>query len=293
MHAWLTDWSQRIMRWRRNWANRHFSPGTLVNDRYRLIRKLGEGSFGVSYLCRDETMNEKLCVLKRIHLLRGHKKLRLAIFAAETAILSRLQHPAIPTLYATFTHHTYPCMVMEYVPGMSLEQYIFDHGGIFSETAALTTFSQLLELVADLHAEQIVHRDLRIANIMMQPDSLALIDFGLARQLQHSTHIPELDTLDADDPPEKQLRRALHVSSDFYALGHVLLFMLYSAYPAEQLSQRLARTWEQELAYLNADTKKLIRRLLQVDQPYEEIYSIQQDTLALLRQLTNPLHASD
>lgn len=293
MHAWLTEWPQRILRWRRNWANRHFSPGTLVNHRYRLIRKLGEGSFGVSYLCRDETMHEKLCVLKRIHPLRGHKKFRLTIFAEETAILSRLQHPAMPKLYATFTHYSYPCMVMEYVPGMSLEQYIFDHGGIFSETAALTTFTQLLELVADLHAEQIVHRDLRIANIMMRPDSLALIDFGLARHLQHTTLIPELDILDTDDPPEKQLRRALHVSSDFYALGHVLLFMLYSAFPTEHLSQRPARTWEQELAVLHADTKKLIRRLLQIDQPYDDIYSIQQDTLALLRQLTNSPHASD
>jgi serine/threonine-protein kinase len=293
MPTWLTEWPQRILRWRRNWANPHFSPGTLVNDRYRIIQQLGEGSFGVSYLCRDEATDNKLCVLKRIHPLRGNRKLRHAIFAEETAILSRLQHPAIPALYATFSHRSYPCMMMEYFAGLSLEQYIFDHGGVFSEKETLTTFSQLLDLVAVLHAKQIIHRDLRIANIMMRPDSLALIDFGLARHLQHSNAIPELDTLDANDPPEKQLRRALHLSSDFYALGHVLLYMLYSAYPPVHLSQRSTLTWEQELTQLHTDTKKLIRRLLQLDQPYDDIYSIQQDTLSLLRQLTNPLHAHD
>jgi serine/threonine-protein kinase len=150
-----------------------------------------------------------------------------------------------------------------------------------------------LEIVVYIHDQGIVHRDIRIANVILNGERVHLIDFGLACDVyQHGTN-PISDDIKEDDPTEKKLRREISFSSDFYALGHLLLFVLYSSYSEEILidrpnsDQQIERSWEEELSILQPQTKKLLRRMLQAEQPYENVKQLILDTQAAWAVLSN------
>jgi serine/threonine-protein kinase len=212
-----------------------------------------------------------LCVLKRIHPLRGGAVRRQALLIQETRMLSRLQHPAIPALYEHFDHRGFPCFTMSFAPGTSLERMLFVDERVFTPSESLAMLLRILDIVAYVHSQGVVHRDIRIGNVIIDGDDVHLIDFGLARELgAGQTMEDRVETISDDDPTEKQLRRALSFTSDFYGLGHLLLFMLYSGYAKEGIE----RGWEEELTNLHPQTRRLLRRMLQAEQPYTHIRDV-------------------
>lgn len=268
--------------WKRRRAARRFRPGTLVRNRYEIVKPIGEGSYGLAYLCRDRRRDGRLCVLKHVQPIRGGAERTESTFALETTMLSKLHHPAVPRLLEKFHYRGALCFTMEYMPGKSLEKLLFDEEQVFTELEALSICRRLLDIVADLHAEGIVHRDIRIANVILGGDAVSLIDFGLARHLVGggAEDVPP-DDLEDDAPAEKRLRRRIHVESDFYALGHLLLFLLYSGFP--DAAEEQERAWEEELEHLHPLTKRLLRRLLMAEQPYESAADVVADVNAAMR----------
>lgn len=125
--------SRTLAIWKRRWADRKFVPGIIIKDRYKIVRPLGEGSFGVTYLCQGRDVHDLLCVLKHVAPLNGNTIRRNRVYSREISMLVRLNHCAIPVLYEHFTYRGYPCFSMEYVPGVSLEQLLFDQNVSFSE----------------------------------------------------------------------------------------------------------------------------------------------------------------
>lgn len=277
----------------RQWQERHFRPGQLVASRYRIDRRLGMGSYGVAYLCRDQEAAQgdgSLCVLKRIFPLNGSRQRTITLFKRETELLNRLNHPGIPSLSDHFFHQALPCLVMEYVRGDSLDELLFRDSRPFTELQSLKILEDLLPIVAYLHSEGIVHRDISIGNVMLSEGKVRLIDFGLAVEIGNHTVLPaavEGADVDPDDPMEKKLMRAPRVSSDFYAIGHLLLFLLYSTYndenhargahqenPRSEWEQGFERSWEQELK-LHHLTIDLLRRLLQAEACFTDAKELQ------------------
>ncbi|MFD7522439.1 serine/threonine-protein kinase [Paenibacillus chitinolyticus] len=272
-----------------------FRKGAVIAGTYTIVEKLGAGSFGVAYLAL-KTDNGQPVVLKRVSPVRGGKKRAAYIFEQETAMLRQLRHPDIPAFYEAFRWRGEFCFTMEYVRGSSLDALLFREERAFSEKEALLLVRRLLELAGMLHGQGIVHRDISIANVLLDGDRLKLIDFGLARALSSGgaasdspagEHLPRWDAdVDDDDPSEKKFRRAVHVTGDFYAAGHLLLFLLYSTYSAED--ERAAKgaelSWEKELL-LHPGTKKLLRRLLLTEQPYERASEIQSEIDGILAEL--------
>ncbi|HZG57845.1 serine/threonine protein kinase [Paenibacillus sp.] len=250
--------------WKRRRALGWFRPGATVRGRYKIVKPIGEGSYGLAYLCRDKLADGGPCVLKHVQPLRGGKQRTEAAFALETDMLDRLRHPAVPRLLEKFVYRGAMCFTMEYAPGVSLEKLLFDEDRTFSEREALLLLRRLTDVVADVHRRGIVHRDIRIANVILDGDCVRLIDFGLARDLDPNAPDPVPDDVLDDDPMEKKLRRRIDRTSDFYAMGHLLLFLLYSTYP----DVREERSWEEELHRLSPATKRLLRRMLMTEQPY-------------------------
>jgi serine/threonine protein kinase, bacterial len=128
---------------------------------------------------------------------------------------------------------------------------------------------QLLEIVDYLHSQQLIHRDIRFPNIIVHKQRLHLIDFGLARYVGEE---------EGDEEPhpffiEKKLRREIHVRSDFYALGHVLLFLLYTTF---ETPTETDGSWEEQLT-LKPVPQKIIRKMLQLEPVYSSIGELRVD----------------
>jgi serine/threonine-protein kinase len=261
-----------------------FRQDTVVAKRYRIVRKLGTGSYGTAYLCRDVRSGRR-CVLKRVYPLRGGRARAELIYGRETAILRRLDHPAIPAFYEQLRYGDHLCFTMEYMEGTSLDRLLFEEGRTFTEKESLLLVLKLLSVVGYMHAAGIVHRDISIANVLLHGNSIQLIDVGLSRELAGiQTEDDDPYDIESDDPSEKVLRRKIHVTSDFYAIGHLLLFLLYSTYTEKELEPdggNAERSWEEELS-LHPDTKKLLRRLLLTEQPYRNAGELRKEIKRLL-----------
>jgi len=273
MPTWKNAAARAWNGWKRRRVLSWFRPGTVVRGRYTIQKPIGEGSYGLAYLCKDRRAEDRLCVLKHVQPLRGGALRTEAVYGLETAMLDRLRHPAVPRLIERFRYRGAYCFTMEYAPGLSLEKLLFEEERTFTEPEALSLLRRLSDVVKDVHAEGIVHRDIRIANVILDGERVRLIDFGLARDLRPGAPEPVPDDVSDDDPTEKKLRRRIDVTSDFYAMGHLLLFLLYSAYP----DSREERSWEEELSSLAPETKKLLRRMLMTEQPYASAEEMQGD----------------
>ncbi len=261
-----------------------FRSGSVILGRYRLVRKLGMGSYGAAYLCRD-IRSGRLAVLKASRPARGGKLRAKRIFDIETGILERLHHPGIPKLYERFRNRGRPCFIMEHAKGKSLDELLFHDNRAFSEKQSLEIARKLLDIIAYIHAAGIIHRDISIANVILDGESVRLIDFGLARNLNATNSgETEADDVEDDAPTEKKLRRKPDVTSDFYALGHLLLFLLYSTYSEKSGTAAEEASWEEELT-LHPLTKKLLRRLLMTEQPFARARDIAREVDRILSNL--------
>lgn len=226
------------------------------------------GSYGIAYMASDLQTGRSVVVKQG----RTKRNVSGVVFQREAAILRRLQHPQIPKLYDMFVEKGIPHLVMEYIEGETVETLIFDKGYTYTEHQSFCLLRDVLEVVACIHAKGVVHRDLRIPNILLCDGAVFIIDFGLARFFGEP--IPHLETYVL----EKRLRRETNAKSDFYALGHFILFLLYSSY--EPVTEE-ERSWEEELS-LSAEARRILRKMLQIDRPYDNIADLINDVDQLI-----------
>ncbi|BAD75971.1 serine/threonine protein kinase [Geobacillus kaustophilus HTA426] len=227
------------------------------------------GSYGIAYKGRD-LHTKRFVVVKQARRTKGEDGRRL--LQREADLLARLRHPQIPRLYDRFVERGQPHLVMEYIEGETVEDLIFKRGVTYTEQAAFQLLRDVLMVVCHLHTLGIVHRDLRIPNIIWRNGTVFVIDFGLACRIGESVDVRD------DDPVEKRLRREPHPRSDFYALGHFTLFLLYSAY--EPISDE-EKSWEEELD-LSSNARRILRKMLQLDAPYDHVDELIDDVDQLL-----------
>ncbi|PLT34977.1 protein kinase [Bacillus sp. V5-8f] len=222
-------------------------------EKWQFVKKIGSGSYGTAYLIKDPSLDQ-LYILKRMNLHKLNSVEARDGFQIEIELLSELTDRAFPEIIEKGSFKGTPYFVMGYKAGKTFEQLIFYEGEVFSEQESFTIASRLLTKLLVLHERGIVHRDLRIPNVLAAGENLSIIDFGLARKLGQGETEAE-----AEHP-----RKRVHFTSDLYSLGHFLLFLLYSGYKP---GFKKERTWEEELEVL-PDSKRIIRKLLMSDRPY-------------------------
>ncbi|HZG60016.1 MAG TPA: serine/threonine-protein kinase [Anoxybacillus sp.] len=253
---------------------RPYQVGKIVNGRYRIESCLGMGSYGITYIACDIVMNQYV-VLKQMRKTKRNKG--TFSFQREAQILKMLNHPRIPKLYDSFMIKGIPHLVMELISGKTVEDLIFKEEKMFTERESFQLLMDILAIVQYIHQNGIVHRDLRIPNVILKEGNVYIIDFGLARFLT------ENERENNDDIIEKKLRREISIKSDFYALGHFMLFLLYSTY---EPTVKEERSWEEELS-LSREARYILRKMLQIDTPYEDIHELSADINRLLQNLDN------
>lgn len=144
--------------------------------KYRIIKSLGQGGEGSVYLAEDESLGRRVAVKRLWEQEKGGERIR-----EEAAFLRDLRHPMLPVVYELLWEEGW-YLVMEYVEGISLHNYIEKQGGVGEAQACLWAES-LLDVLDYLHTREtpVIYRDLKPDNIMMCRDgSLKLVDFGAA-----------------------------------------------------------------------------------------------------------------
>jgi len=217
----------------------------LFRDRYQLLRTLGRGGFGVTYLAKDAALpGSPLCVIKLlcpkvsnpVVLHRASQR-----FEREAKILSQLgSHAQIPRLLDYFQVDGDFYLVQEYVRGRTLAKEIRNRGKL-PELEVKHFLREILPVLSYVHEHQVIHRDIKPPNIIRCQDDgrLVLIDFGAVKEqfVQASQNTQKAATTHfvgtlGFAPPEQLSLRATY-SSDLFALGVTCLYMLTGKPPME------------------------------------------------------------
>ena len=199
---------------------------------FKLVDKLGEGGMGEVFLGIDTTLERKVA----IKALRPELMSRQDIverFRSEAIALAKLNHTNIATLYSFIHFENQFYMVMEYVPGETLDHRISQQGAL-KWTEAANLICQILKGLEHAHKMGIVHRDIKPANIILTTGDIPkLMDFGIARilettRLTRAGHL--VGTLEYISP-EQVSGKETDARSDLYSLGAVFYEMLTGKLP--------------------------------------------------------------
>ncbi|MEB3227488.1 MAG: bifunctional serine/threonine-protein kinase/formylglycine-generating enzyme family protein [Synechocystis sp.] len=273
----------------------------LINDLYRVIKYLGGGGFGMTYLV-DDCGTPK--VLKILH---NTDPKAIALFDQEALVLQRLNHPGIPRVETGGRFDYVPrgsqeplrCLVMEYIEGETLEDYLAKNNyRPISEKAAVRWLQQLLEILALVHSANYFHRDIKPANVMLRSSGqIALIDFGTARE-ETQTYLQKMQgkgvtgIVSVGYTPHEQANGQAEYRSDFFAVGRTFVFLLTGKTPDQfQGSLKKGLIWQQEAQGYRQELRDLIDELMHLDvderpinaqaildklQPLDDLYQTQQ-----------------
>jgi WD40 repeat protein/tRNA A-37 threonylcarbamoyl transferase component Bud32 len=223
--------------------------GLLLQDRYRVVKKLGQGGFGQTFEVEDRGVPKVLKVLRldRFQNPDGKKKV-ISLFQREATVLSRLQHPGIPKVepdgYFTIVEPTgdiLHCLVMEKIEGLNLKQWLEQHDNQpISQDLAIAWLKQLSDILDRVHQQDLVHRDIKPSNIMLRPNGqLVLVDFGAVRELtdtflqKQDKNITGTVIISTGYTPPEQAEGKAVPQSDFFALGRTFVYLLTGKNPGD------------------------------------------------------------
>ena len=199
---------------------------------YRVTQLLGEGGMGAVYKAVD-TMIEREVAIKVLRPEIGRNANLLQRFRAEAVTLAKLNHSGIATLYSFQQHGDEFLMIMEYVPGKTLEAIERDRGALPVELA-VPLFTRILDAIGPAHESGVLHRDIKPANIMLTTwGAVKVMDFGIARiagaarQTREGALVGTMEYI----APERVKGSEGDIRSDIYALGVVLYEMLAGHLP--------------------------------------------------------------
>jgi serine/threonine protein kinase len=231
--------------------------GTLLQQRYRVTKVLGQGGFGRTYLSQDTGCFDEMCVLKEFSPNdRGRDALKKSkeLFHREAQVLYQINHPQIPKFRANFEEQKRLFLVQEYAEGKTVAKTLSDrlkNNKTFTEAEAVEFLQNMLPVLSHIHAMGIIHRDISPDNIIFRDrDRLpVLIDFGVVKagvtQLEVSTQIHQGTTVGkAGYAPGEQLQTGeAYANSDLYALAVTVVVMMTGRKP-ESLIDKSTMTWK-------------------------------------------------
>ncbi|MEH2234104.1 MAG: serine/threonine-protein kinase [Nostoc sp.] len=271
--------------------------GQVVDNRYQIIRHLGQGGFGRTYLAEDINKSHQTCVLKEFApQVQENQDLQKAkeLFEREANVLKKLQHPQIPRFHASLQvkigAKDFFFLVQDYVDGDNYYQLLEQRetqGKTFSEEEVITLLQQILPVLSYIHSRDVIHRDISPDNLIWRrSDNLpVLIDFGGVKQLPASqgfwrTKLVGNNTLLGKKgyAPEEQLRQGkAFLSSDLYSLAVTTLVLLTGKEPQKlydsyqgiwrwgkeiQVSPKLEAVLKKMLAYRPSDRYQRAEQIL-------------------------------
>jgi len=278
------------------------TPEQLLRDHYRIIGPVGQGGYGAVYKAQDTQCDDRLVAIKEINLsnLKPQEIIDATdAFNREVRLLSDLTHPNLPHMYDHFTDSQHWYLVIDFIEGETLEQYldiVRSRGGKSQGLPlheVLDIGIQLCTVLDYLHTHEppIIFRDLKPANVMRTSNGhLYLIDFGIARHFKPGQ---TRDTIPLGSPgyaaPEQYGRAQTTPQADIYSLGAMLHQLLTGNDPAQTPFRFGSLQWPDQVAIeqlqvlllqmLEMDVNKRPTRAAAVKQELQQIAAALQPTI--------------
>lgn len=216
----------------------------LLGNRYRILQTLSEGGFGTTFLATDTLLpSQRKCVVKQLKPIDKDDLVNAVVqerFEREAVILESLgtNHDQIPSLYAQFVEENVFYLVEEWIEGDTLIAKI-QKEGLLSENAVQKLLISLLQVLRDIHAANLLHRDIKPDNIILrwQDGKPVLIDFGAVKEtmgigLAEDTS-PSVVVGTPGFMPSEQITGHPVDASDLYSLGLTAIYLLTGKMPQE------------------------------------------------------------
>ncbi|MFM5890671.1 MAG: protein kinase domain-containing protein [Dolichospermum sp.] len=268
-------------------VNHHIQPGQILGDRYAIVRQIGQGGFGRTYLAADINRFQENCVLKEFSpQIQTPDVVQKAaeLFQREASVLYKLQHSQIPRfrelLPINLPGKESLFLIQDYVDGEtynSLLKHRQQRGLKFTETEIRQLLQQILPILEYIHSLGVIHRDISPDNLMLRnSDQLpVLIDFGGVKQVAANvasqyyqtgakTPSPSETLLGKIGfaPPEQMQTGMVSAQSDLYALAATMLVLLTGKQPQELIdTYNLSWQWRREVS-LSVTLGQIIDKML-------------------------------
>ncbi len=206
--------------------------GQKINDRYQIIRTIGEGGMANVYLAHDIILDRNVAVkILRGDLADDEKFVRR--FQREAIAASSLSHPNIVEMYDVGEDDGKYYIVMEYVDGKTLKNLVKKRGAL-TLPEVIDIMTQLTSAIACAHDSNIIHRDIKPQNVLIKENGIVKItDFGIAMAL-NSNELTQTNSVMGSVhylPPEQANGKGATVKSDIYSLGIVMFELLTGTLP--------------------------------------------------------------
>jgi len=223
--------------------------------KYIIERPIGEGRYGLCFLAISD-MGGKVVI----------KKFKRSIFKKnsernvyEAVILSKLKDNRIPEFLGVINQKGFYGYVLEFKHGCTVKDLLFKYKHKFTSEEIFNIGTQLIKIIKYIHGNGIVHRDIRIPNVMIDKDEVYLLDFGLARCADNNKYPYDMD---------------------FSYLGDFLLYLLYSSFEAKEKNKK--SPWFKELS-LTSEQKLFLQKLLGLEPAYQNVDDIAMDFINVFR----------
>lgn len=258
-------------------------PGLVLGSRYRIVRQIGQGGFGRTYLAQDLNRFEELCVLKEFApQVKGTYALQKAeeLFEREAGVLYKLQHPQIPK-FRELIKVKQPgignlLLVQDFIEGQTYHHELEtrkQQGNYFQEAEVIQLMQHILPVLSYIHSFKIIHRDITPDNLILRKtDGLpVLIDFGgvkqvaatVINQLDAATPLPTRLGKPGYAPPEQMSGEVFAPHSDLYSLAATAVVLLTGKEPHQLIDQHtLQWNWRQYVD-LNPNLAQVLDKMLE------------------------------
>ena len=216
--------------------------GRVIDARYQIVRQIGRGGVGVVYLARDRDEHRDVVVKFLSEGLLSDAD-AVARFRREAEKLSETRHPNIVSMLGLGQDERRIYLVMEYVRGVLLHQFVAARGGRLCLNDFVPIAAQILKGMGHAHSREMMLRDIKPSNIMLcerkgRANFVKILDFGLAKQLREEVQITGEHVMGTAGylAPEAVRGETLDLRVDVYAVGVLFFFMLSGRLPFEASS---------------------------------------------------------
>lgn len=232
--------------------------GSIIDGKYKILDKIGQGGMSVVYLARNERTNKSWAVKEvRKDGVKDFEVVKQGL-VAETEILKKLDHPHLPQIIDILDSDDSFIIIMDYVEGNSLKD-LLNSNGAQSQEDVVEWGKQLCDVLGYLHSRTpaIIYRDMKPSNVMLKPDgNVTLIDFGTAREFK-ATSVEDTTCLGTQGyaaPEQYGGQGQTDARTDIYCLGATLYHLVtghnpskypYEMYPIRQWNPQLSSGLEQ------------------------------------------------